>query len=123
MNSAFPDARLGDRAWRRHVGAMTNHVKDRHVLAAAVGARATHVVTLNLRDFPVASRPPGVRVQGPDRFLLDRVAEDADAVVRAVAAMARRHVRPRHTPRELADLMAAGQFVPRLGEMLRGLLQ
>lgn len=118
MNSAFPDARLADAAWRGQVAAMTNDPKDRHVLAAAVAASATHVVTLNLRHFPVASRPAGILVQAPDRFLLDRLRDDAAGVGRAVEAMASRHARPAHTPRELATLIASGRFVPRFGTAL-----
>lgn len=118
MNSAFPDARLPDGAWRGKIAAMTNDPKDRHVLAAAVGAGATHVVTLNLRDFPTGSRPAGVLVQAPDRFLLERLRVDASGVRGAVEAMAGRHVRPAHTLRELAALIASGRFVPRFGAVL-----
>ncbi len=118
MNSAFPDARLADASWRGRVAAMTNDRKDRHVLAAAVVAAATHVVTVNLRDFPVLSRPVGVLVQGPDRFLLDRLSDDPAGVRRAVEAMAGRHSRPAHTSRELAAFIASGRFVPRFGAAL-----
>jgi hypothetical protein len=34
---------------------MTNHPKDRHVLAAAVACRADYLVAFNLRDFVSAS--------------------------------------------------------------------
>lgn len=122
MNLAFPDARLADAAWWGRVAAMTNDRKDRHVLAAAVAAGATHVVTVNLRDFPVATRPAGVRVHAPDRFLLDRLREDPAGVRRAVEAMASRHVSPAHTPRELAALIATGRFVPRFGAALLELM-
>jgi hypothetical protein len=122
MNSAFPDARLPDTAWRARVAAMTNDPKDRHVLAAAVASGASHVVTVNLRDFPVASRPAGVLVQAPDRFLLDRLHDDATGVRRAVEMMAGRHASPAHTPRELAALIADGRFVPRFGAALLELM-
>lgn len=67
MNRAFPDARLHPRSWRGLEAAMTSHPKDRHVLAAAVAAEATHLVTDNTRDFPVRSRPEGLVVQRPRR--------------------------------------------------------
>ncbi len=122
MNSAFPDARLPDASWRGKVAAMTNDPKDRHVLAAAVAASATHVVTMNLRDFPVASRPAGVLVQAPDRFLLDRLRDDAAGVRRGVKAMAGRHARPAHTARDLAGLIATGRNAPRFGAALLKIL-
>lgn len=42
MNRAFPDARLHPRRRRRLEASMTNHPKDRHVLAAAAAAGASH---------------------------------------------------------------------------------
>ena len=49
---------------------------DRHVLAAAIRARASVIVTLNTRDFPPAAlRGHGIEAQHPDIFvtrLLDR---------------------------------------------------
>jgi predicted nucleic acid-binding protein len=49
---------------------MTNHPKDRHVLAAAVRCGASVIVTYNKRDFPAsATEPWGVDVLGPGTFL------------------------------------------------------
>lgn len=51
--------------------AMTNHPKDRHVLAAAVVAHAETVVTTNLRDFaPTDCDPWGITAVHPDEFLM-----------------------------------------------------
>ena len=36
---------------------MTNHPKDRHVLATAVRTGAQTIVTFNLKDFPEAALP------------------------------------------------------------------
>jgi hypothetical protein len=102
---------------------MTNHRKDRHVLAAAIGSHATHVVTDNLRDFPVRSRPPGVTVVTPDAFLLDLLQHDPAAVTAAVRAMARRHRNPPHTTRQLAQFIADGVFTPKFGVALMNLLE
>jgi len=102
---------------------MTNHVKDRHVLAAAVGARASHVVTANIKDFPVRSRPAGIVVVRPDALLLSMLAGDRDNVLRALASMARRHRRPTQTPAELAKLIDAGVHAPRFGRRLLETLQ
>jgi hypothetical protein len=47
---------------------MTNHPKDRHILAAAV--RAEVIVTLNLRDFPEpVLKPYDISPTHPDRVL------------------------------------------------------
>jgi hypothetical protein len=49
---------------------MTNHPKDRHVLAAAAHARASVIVTYNLKDFPPSSLAPySLTVQGPSALL------------------------------------------------------
>lgn len=49
---------------------MTNHAKDRHVLAAAVKAGAESIITYNSKDFPASSLSPyGIAVIGPSQFL------------------------------------------------------
>ena len=49
---------------------MTNHPKDRHVLAAAVHSKSRSIVTYNLRDFPPeATKPWRVTAMGPSTFL------------------------------------------------------
>lgn len=118
MNAAFPDARLSGKLWQPLVGMMINDERDRHVLAAAVGARASHVVTENLRDFPVRSRPDGVSVVRPDAFLLAQLERDPAAVLAGVEAMARRHQHPSHTSDEIARLLAGGVHVQRFGAEL-----
>jgi hypothetical protein len=42
------------------IPAMTNHPKDRHVLAAAVRCGAQMIVTFNLKDFPKARLRRGI---------------------------------------------------------------
>jgi hypothetical protein len=122
MNSTFPHTRLADTARRGRVAAMTNDQKDRHVLAAAAVAVASHVVTINLRDFPVPSRPAGMLVPAPERFLLDRLRDDEVGVRRAVEAMPIRHARLAHTARELAAFMTSGRFVARFGAAMLDIL-
>jgi hypothetical protein len=46
-------------------------VNDRHVLAAAIVARADVIVTYNLKDFPATILEQyGIEAQHPDEFLL-----------------------------------------------------
>jgi predicted nucleic acid-binding protein len=60
---------------------MANHPKDRHVLAVAVKAHSTIIVTENLADFPASALSPhGVKAMRPDDFLLELAATDPEAV-------------------------------------------
>lgn len=60
MNEAFPDARADIKQWLPLVPRMLNDPKDRHVLAVAVGVKATHLVTANTRGFPKRSLLSGL---------------------------------------------------------------
>jgi predicted nucleic acid-binding protein len=52
------------------ISAMSNHPKDRHVVAAAVRCNAEVIVTLNGKDFPgTALEPYSITVMGPSTFL------------------------------------------------------
>jgi predicted nucleic acid-binding protein len=118
MNRAFPDARLHPRSWRRLEESMTNQLKDRHVLAAAAAAKATHLVTYNTKDFSVESRPEGLVVQRPQAFLVAQLSSQPDRVLAAVRTMSRRHRRPPHTPEQLAERMAQSEHLPGFGTAL-----
>lgn len=122
MAVAFPDAIADSSLWVPLVPDMTCDQKDRHVLAVAVGAAATHLITDNTRDFPVASRPRGVAVVKPDRFMRDQLASSPDLVVEAVESISRRLRKPEQSPVQLAELMTRGHHLPRFGAELRDLL-
>ncbi|PRI11476.1 PIN domain-containing protein [Leucobacter massiliensis] len=63
---------------------------DRHVLAAALHARASTIVTRNLRDFPENHlRPWGVTAQHPDDFLCELHSDHPDALGAIASAIAR----------------------------------
>ena len=52
------------------IGSMTNHSKDRHVVAAAVRCGAEMIVTYNKRHIPAAALEPwGLEVLRPSAFL------------------------------------------------------
>lgn len=64
----FPEAWIED--YEDLVPAMTNHPKDRHVLAAAARAGVKVIVTYNLKDFPGSSLAPyAIKAYGPSTFL------------------------------------------------------
>ena len=75
----FPEAWIT--GYEHLIPAMTNHPKDRHVLAAAAHGGAGLVVTYNVKDFPVSSVAPySITVQGPSAFL-GNLHETAPSVV------------------------------------------
>ena len=68
LREHFPEAWV--EGFEALVPQMANHPKDRHVLAAAVHAKARTIVTYNLRDFPPEStRPWRITAVGPSTFL------------------------------------------------------
>jgi hypothetical protein len=64
MRRAFPEAMVEN--YEHLIDSMTNHPKDRHVLAAAVAAEANLIVTLDTRHFPPeACDVHGISVRTP----------------------------------------------------------
>lgn len=87
MNVAFPDAEVG------RFMPIINDIElpdpdDRHVLAAAIKAGATHIVTANTKDFPSTYISTyEVRVSHPDNFISELIQTDADAAYLAFEKM------------------------------------
>jgi hypothetical protein len=94
---------------------------DRHVLAAAIRAGASLIVTFNLADFPRAALAPhGVAARHPDDFVLDLIGLDARRVCEAVERQRAALRRPPKTVGEhLATLEQQGlkRSVARLREL------
>lgn len=68
MVTHFPEALID--GYQSLIGVMTNHGGDRHVLAAAVRAGASVIVTWNKDHFPShACDPYDIDIQNPDQFL------------------------------------------------------
>lgn len=87
MNSAFEEATV--KGYEKLVGSMTNDVKDRHVLAAAVRCGAHAIVTANTRDFrPDAVKPYAINVLTPDDFLVCLFHLHGDLLVAKLATQA-----------------------------------
>ena len=66
MRKFFPHALV--HGYQPLISQMSNHPKDRHVLAAALACKANYLVTFNLRDFP-ATAGDLTTVVGPSAFL------------------------------------------------------
>lgn len=101
---------------------MTNHPKDRHVLAAAVACGAQVIVTSNLRDFPnEALMPHSIKAQLPDDFLLVLARQDSVQVLQILHQQAEDLRNPPKTVWELLDTLA--QHAPRFAALMRDYLK
>lgn len=95
MEAAFAEA-MAERP-ERFLAAVPDEVDagDRHVVAAALAARADVIVTNNVRHFaPERLAESGLLVQTADEFLIHQWWLDSDAVAEALSAMAEATRRP-----------------------------
>lgn len=116
MNRYFPEALVTTHT--PLIPAMTNHPKDRHVLAAAVAIGAAIVVTDNLRDFPASALAPhNVEAQSADEFLTSLIELDGDRMVAIVVEQARDRHRPPKTAQQMVAVLA--KHAPRFAERVR----
>jgi hypothetical protein len=93
---------------------------DRHVVAAAIAAKAEVIVTLNLKDFPAAALAPfAIEALHPDDFLVRLFVQDPDAVCEAVRRQRANLKNPPYTAGELLARLA-DTGVPRLAQLLEG---
>lgn len=84
---------------------MTNHHKDRHILAAAVKGQCQVIITYNLRHFPEQSmKPHGIEVKHPDEFLIDLYHVDSEIVVHELHQQGADLNRPRDITEVLKSL-------------------
>jgi predicted nucleic acid-binding protein len=98
-----------------------NDPDDRHVLAAAIVARASVIVTFNLKDFPEETLNQfGIHSVHPDDFLMEFESLQRGALISAIHSDWKHYARP---PLELdrycSDLSKAG--VPQTAEYVRKL--
>jgi predicted nucleic acid-binding protein len=98
MSAAFDAACVPEASIVRLEASMTNHPKDRHVLAAAVAGGAQAIVTSNLKDFPEgACAPFYIEALHPDEFLVSMYDMDPVEVEEALHRQAAPLKNPPHT--------------------------
>lgn len=101
MAREFPDALVEH--YEPLVPAMPCHWKDRHVMAAAVRAGASTIVTHNLADFPPDHLEKfDLEAQHPDTFLCHQYDLSRQQTMHAIEAMLRRWRNPVGDIAELA---------------------
>ncbi len=102
MEFAFPEAMVT--GYEAFVDKMDNDAKDKHVLAAAVRAKADAILTSNRKDFPPQCLEPfGIEGLTPDQFLLHQWGLDSSLVARKLRDQAEENGRSLES---LLDLLA-----------------
>ena len=85
---------------------------DRHVVAAAVAASASIIVTWNVRDFPTAElRKHGLQKQTPDLFLTRLYDRIPDLTIGAVEGARRNLRRSKVSPGEFVQALRRQKLV------------
>jgi predicted nucleic acid-binding protein len=89
VTACFPEAAFD--ASMEVIEQLTNHIKDRHVLGAAIASRADTIITFNLRDFPSSTLAPwGIRAAHPDDFVQELYRRKPTVVTQKISGMAKR---------------------------------
>jgi len=93
---------------------MTNHPKDRHVLAAAVIAKADVIITNNMADFKEKDLAPwNIKAQSPDEFLSELFDEYPDLIVKLLQQQSAKYKKPPKTVAELLDFFGKKAHMPK----------
>lgn len=94
---------------------------DEHLVAAAVVAGAGAIITHNLRHFPLAKLPAGIRALPPAEFAASTVSLDPIRARAAVAAIVARSGRrgPPLTHDEVLDTLADRYGMTRAADIIR----
>lgn len=108
MSRQFPEAVV--EGHEKLIRAMDNHVKDRHVAAAAIRTRARAIITYNVRDFGGAALPTaGVEIIAPPQLTRTWLAEAPEVVATLIDAMARRKKNPPLTSSDVIEALLRQQ--------------
>ena len=94
-------------------------VDDRHVLAAAIHAGASYIVTHNTDDFPASALEPyKIEAMTPDKFIAHLLVKDTGAVL---AAIKRQRENLKNPPKTVQEHLATleKQRLPKTVALLR----
>jgi len=121
MDRALPDACVS--GYQRLVPAIElPDLDDRHVVAAAIRAKAQVIVTFNEKDFPAAMLEEfDLATQHPDTFLLHLIDLAPNIVRIRLATMIERFSNPAMTNEEYISVLER-QSLPETAAALRELL-
>jgi predicted nucleic acid-binding protein len=106
MQAAFSSATILESKYQPILPQMQNDPKDRHVLAAAVIANASLIVTPNLKDFPpTALQPHNIQALSPDDFLEQIFTESSATLVQVIQKQAQALKNPAMTTLEILEAL------------------
>jgi hypothetical protein len=115
LKARWPDALVADDPG---AGLVLPDLADTHVVAAARGAGAELIVTLNLRDFPArALAELGLRAEHPDALLRGLWVDHPEAVARAAEKVRAEAERLSGRTQPMRALLKRA-YLPRLGKAL-----
>ena len=121
MTTAFDDALV--ESWEPHEGTFNlPDPNDEHVVAAALVGGAGAIVTVNLRDFPIAKIPAHIKVLSPADFAADTVSVSPDVALRAVQTMASRYSAPPLTSEEILSRLVQRYQMTEAVELIRAVI-
>jgi predicted nucleic acid-binding protein len=118
IKEAFPEAMVEVPVGLAEV--MTNHPGDRHVLAAAVAAKADTIITSNLKHFKQQDLAPwNIKAQSPDNFLSELYDCYSDDMVQVICRQSQALKNPSMTVAQLLDLLSQKAEVPKFASKIR----
>ena len=121
MRGAFDDALV--EGWEPLEGSYgLPDPDDEHVLAAATVGGAGAIVTDNLGDYPPTKIPNSIEVLSARAFAANTAEVNPEKAVQALRTIASRHVRTRHTPHQLLELLATRYDMSDVADILTPVL-
>lgn len=119
MTLALPAATVV--GYEKHIPAVSlPDPEDRHVVAAAIEVKASHILTWNLRDFPAgALKKHGLVRQTPDTFLANLYDQAPELLVVSLANARRNLSRSSMSAEAFLDMLR-NQKLTQLHKRLRG---
>ena len=119
MTIALPDATVS--GYEKHIETISlPDPGDRHVVAAAIEAKATHILTWNLRHFPArVLKARGLVRQTPDAFLADLYDKVPHLLLASLANARRNLSKSGLSAEEFVDVLRE-QKLTQLAKRLRG---
>lgn len=105
MTIALPDATVT--GYEKHIETISlPDPDDRHVVAAAIEAKATHILTWNLRHYPArVLKAHGLVRQTPDAFLADLYDQVPQLLLASLANARRNLSKSRLSAEEFVDVL------------------